>query len=363
MLRTIGSGWRAIKDPGDLLFDEFRWRGARLSTSEDILRLHSLAREARTLLAGKLIRTPLLEVTPPRLQKWPGRLLLKLENQQVSGSFKARGATHFICQLLAQSSQLPAGVLTYSSGNHGRALAEVAAAEGIAALVVAPSTIDGSKAEAITAAGAELVKVGPTTDERKQEAQRIALQRGWVLVPPFDHEWIAAGQGTLILEVLEQLDEAGLAAPEHLWVPVGGGGLASGCAAVVAVECPDCQVHAVEPEGSASLARSLAAGSHLKLAETGSEADGLLPLTVGDLNWKLLQAAAVSSETITEEQLLAALKLLHREFGVDSEPSGACAVAPLLAPAADRKPQEGVHVAVISGGNVSEERLQRLISP
>ncbi len=320
--------------------------------------LATMAREAMGEIGDLVSCTPVVEVPAALLPHGPDRLLLKLENQQVSGSFKARGAAHFISRLLAQQTPAPAGVLTYSSGNHGRAVSEAAARRGLAALVVAPDSIDRVKAAAVIEAGAELVQVGPTTDERKLRAEQIAAERGWVMVPPFDHEWIISGQGTIVLELIDQLGSF-----DHLWVPVGGGGLAAGCAAVASVEMPECQVHTVEPEGSAALARSLQADQHLHLAETASEADGLLPLTVGELNWELLRSAGVAAEVISEGQLSASLAILHQQLEILAEPSGCCSSAPLLAPRSDAALPGGTHVAVVSGGNVSSERLARLLSP
>ena len=208
-----------------------------MKTDPRLKSIAQLAGEAREWIKPRVVPTPLQPVPRELVAAGPDRLLLKLENQQVTGSFKARGAAHFIARLVAEHD--PAGVLTYSSGNHGRAVSEVAAAMGIAALVVAPDSIDPVKAGAIIEAGAELVQVGPTTDERKLRAEQIAAERGWVIVPPFDHEWIISGQGTLVLELIEQLGSA----PDHLWVPVGGGGLSAGCAATAAIEIPECTVH------------------------------------------------------------------------------------------------------------------------
>lgn len=327
-----------------------------MKTDPRLKSIAQLAGEARKWIEPRVVPTPLQPVPRELVAAGPDRLLLKLENQQVTGSFKARGAAHFIARLVAEHD--PAGVLTYSSGNHGRAVSEVAAAMGIAALVVAPDSIDPVKAGAIIEAGAELVQVGPTTDERKLRAEQIAAERGWVIVPPFDHEWIISGQGTLVLELIEQLGSA----PDHLWVPVGGGGLAAGCAATAAIEMPECTVHTVEPEGSAALARSLACDQRLHLEETRSEADGLLPLTVGDLNWQLLRAAAVEPHQIREEQLISTLRILQQDCGIGAEPSGACSSAPLLASPPGTLLAGGTHVAVVSGGNVSPERLKRLLS-
>ncbi|MGE4601925.1 MAG: pyridoxal-phosphate dependent enzyme [Planctomycetota bacterium] len=317
-------------------------------------RIATLACEAARMLREKLIRTPLVQIPSHLVVAGPDRLLVKLECCQRSGSFKARGATHFLERLLQEG--VPAGVLTYSSGNHGRAVAEAAEVLGIPALVVAPGSIDPLKAQAVIDAGAELVRVGPTSDERKQRAEQIAADRGWTIIPPFDHDWIMAGQGTLMLEIIDEIGTV-----DHLWVPVGGGGLSAGCAAVAAAQIPGCQVHTVEPEGSAALARSIAQGRRLRLESSTSEADGLLPLTIGQRNWEVLSSVGVVAEVIDEDQLLESLRILRCDCQIEAEPSGACSVAPLLVPTTGEALPGGTHVAVISGGNVSDERLERLL--
>ena len=317
--------------------------------------IERLAREARGRISDRILQTPLEEVPSRFLPEGVERLWLKRECCQLSGSFKARGAAHFLDRLLEREDA--AGVVTYSSGNHGRAVAEAAAGRGIAAVVTAPDSIDPSKAAAIEAAGGELVRVGSSSVERYQRAQEIASERGWPLVPPFDHDWIISGQGTVALEVLEEIGTV-----DHFWVPVGGGGLSSGCAAVLHHNAPDCQLHAVEPEDAAPFARSLQAGERVTLESTASEADGLLPLAIGERNWRLLRASDARSVTISEEQLVASLVRLRQQLSVPCEPSGAVSVAPLLAPAGGAPLPSGRHVAVISGGNVDDERLERLLS-
>ncbi len=321
-----------------------------------IERIAALAVEARHRIAKTLVQTPVRKLPPNSCPGGGLEVWLKLECCQVSGSFKARGATHFLSKVLEESA--PSGVITYSSGNHGRALSEAAARIGLRAAVVAPSTIDAVKAEAVKGAGAELILVGPTTDERRQKAEAIAQERGWVVVPPFDHDWIMAGQGTIVLEIIEQLG----AVPDHLWLPVGGGGLSAGCAAVARAHAPNCQIHVVEPEGSDALARSLEAGEHRRCETPRSEADGLLPQAVGIGNWQVLSTVGVISHRISDRNLLGSLRILHRQLGVGAEPSGACAIAPLLTSERNYGDPQEVHVAVVSGGNVSKERLRRWIS-
>ncbi|MEE8142011.1 MAG: pyridoxal-phosphate dependent enzyme [Planctomycetota bacterium] len=315
-------------------------------------------RDAAQRISHLVKRTPLYEVKGKWLPRSDVRLLLKLECQQTSGSFKARGARHFLSRLL-EGPERPSGVVTYSSGNHGRAVAEAAQQLGLTAVVTVPDDIDATKAEAIQAAHAELVKAGGTSTRREQVARQLAQERGYALVPPFDHEWIVAGQGTVALEIYEDVpDLAGL------WVPVGGGGLAAGAVAALGELRPGACIYAVEPEGAAPLAASLASGRRMDLERSDSMADGLLPLGIGELNWKIFLGSPVQSVTVSEHQILDSLRRLRHDLRIAAEPSGAVAAAPLLfshkTPAAEAA-SPGTHVAIVSGGNVSPERLTRLL--
>jgi threonine dehydratase len=299
-----------------------------------------------------------VEVDPRWLPRSDVRLFLKLECRQRSGSFKARGANHFLARLL--EGEPPPGVVTYSSGNHGRAVAEAAREQGIPAVVTVPDDVDRSKESAIQAAGAETMRAGPTSASREEVARRIARERGYVVVPPFDHAWIVAGQGTTALEILEQVPEV-----TAVWAPVGGGGLASGIATVFSELQPDATIYAVEPETAAPFAASHQAGERVVLESVASVADGLLPLGIGELNWNLLSRAGAQPVTLSDERILASLRRLRRDLEIESEPSGAVAPAPLLF--SDEVPEgaaapPGVHVAVVSGGNVAAERLARLLA-
>ena len=304
-------------------------------------------------LEGRIRRTPLREVTRAECPNLPDgvRVFLKLECTQVSGAFKARGARNFIARLLDDAP--PAGVITYSSGNHGRAVAEAAAAAEIPALITVPTSIDPSKEAAILAAGAECVHAGNTSESRHVEALKIAEERGWMVIPPFDHEWIIEGQSTVAAEVFEELPEV-----TDLWAPVGGGGLSAGCARAIAARAPHVRLHAVEPVGAAAYGASVAAGERVSLESSASVADGLLPLSIGALNWTALQEVSARSVEVTEEQILENLRRL-RSIGVEAEPSAAVSSAPLLS--SNAMPSPGVHVAVVSGSNVDPARLERLL--
>jgi threonine dehydratase len=276
----------------------------------------------------------------------PG-LWLKREDQQRSGAFKARGAA---AALTALSPRLRAGgVVTHSSGNHGRALAEAAAALGCRATVVVPSNAAPHKVAAVRAAGAEVVVVPP--EQRASRAAALAAE-GLVPVPPFDHDDVICGQGTVGREILAQAGVAGLRV-RRILAPVGGGGLVSGIA--VAVAGSGVEVVAVEPECAGDLAESLALGRRVswpveRTART--VADGLRLPSVGERPWQHIQALGVLAVTVSEHEIVAAMRVLHAA-GVRAEPSGAVSLAGALRAAVTE--QDGVDVAVVSGGNVGPD--------
>ncbi len=314
--------------------------------------------EAQRRIEKSIVRTLLFEV-PSRFCPMGARVLLKLENTQISGSFKARGAFNFIDRLCSAPT-LPPGVVTFSSGNHGRAVAEAAAARGLPALVTVPDDVDSAKAAAIAAAGAEVVRAGPTSESRCERALAIAEERGWTVIPPFDHDWIIEGQATAAAEILEDCPDL-----TDLWVPVGGGGLSAGSAATLLARGPEVRLHAVEPAGAAGYAESVARGERVRLEGTASVADGLLPLAIGERNWAWLRRIEAHPVTVTEAMILASFRRMRLDLGIEAEPSGAVAAAPLLFPPRSERSEAGllpgVHVAIVSGGNVDSLRVQRLL--
>ncbi|MFN0060221.1 MAG: threonine/serine dehydratase [Planctomycetota bacterium] len=317
-------------------------------------------RAAAKLIAAQIERTPLFAVPPALVARADVRLFLKLECRQRSGSFKARGARHFVARLLAAGSP-PAGVITYSSGNHGTAVAEAGRDAGLGVLVTVPENVDAVKESAMRAAGAEVVRAGGTSESRRERALAIAAERGWAVIPPFDHDWIIAGQGTVALEILDEVPNV-----VGVWTPVGGGGLAAGVTTVVKDLLPACEVFAVEPAGAACFGVALRSGRRVPLGAAESMADGLLPLEVGARNWEILSTRGVRSVLVSEGEIRESLRRL-RGIGVATEPSGAVAAAPLIAAGgavaalATRIPP-GVHVAIVSGGNVAPARLASLLA-
>jgi threo-3-hydroxy-L-aspartate ammonia-lyase len=306
-------------------------------------------REAASRIAPVIRRTPLLPAATDG--RHPG-FWLKCENFQVAGAFKIRGAANMVRQLDPEA--LRRGVITYSSGNHGQALACVAAQLGVTAVIVMPTTAPPNKVAGARAFGAEVVLAGTTSADRKHEAERLSAERGLAMVPPFDHPWIIAGQGTLGLEILEEVPEA-----TDVFVPVGGGGLLSGVAAAVKRIHPATRVIGVEPTGAAKMTRSLEVGAPVTLEHTSSIADGLLPVRPGDLTFAHVRALVDEVVTVTDEAIADAVQWLARESHVVAEPSGAASVAAALA---RPRARGGEVVAIVSGGNVSPSRLAELMS-
>ncbi len=288
-------------------------------------------------VAGLVRRTPLVPSSDPGL--W-----LKLENAQRSGSFKARGAAAALTALPAQARAR--GVVTHSSGNHGRALAEVGAALGFAVTVVVPDTAPPYKVDAVRRAGAS-VQVVPPAEREQAAATHVA--RGLVLVPPFDHDDVIAGQGTVGLEIVAQAAEHGLVLHAVL-VPVGGGGLVSGVA--VALTGRPVAVVGVEPALAADLGDSLRRGRRVAwpLPQVSrTMADGLRLPSVGERPWRHIRHLGVTATSVSEQQIGDARRWLATQ-GVMAEPSGAVSVAAALR---RRRPPGVVEVAVVSGGNVA----------
>lgn len=274
---------------------------------------------------------------------------LKCEHLQPMGAFKIRGACNFIAQL--SLAEREAGVVTYSSGNHGQAVAMVASSVGVRAVVVMPDDAPHVKREGVRRYGGEVIFAGTTSLERRRRAEHEASTRGLVIIPPFDHAAIIAGAGTVGLEIVEQCPDV-----RTVFVPVGGGGLLAGVAVAVKGISPGTRVVGVEPEGAAKMTRSLAQGAPVSLDATASLADGLLPLRPGDLTFAHVRALVDEVVTVSEDAIVDAVRWLHRVAGIQAEPSGAVAVA---AAHAARGPGS---VAIVSGGNVDPERFASLVA-
>ena len=274
-------------------------------------------------------------------------LVLKCENLQPGGAFKIRGAYNMVAQLTDEERRR--GVVTFSSGNHGQAMALAARELGAPAVVVMPTTAPKVKIDGVKGYGAEIIFAGTTSTERRVRAEAEAQKRGLTMVPPFDHPWIVAGQGTAGLEILEQRPDVAT-----VLVPIGGGGLAAGVAAAVKLSRPDVSVIDVEPAGAAKMKSSIAAGHPVTLDRTESIADGLLPVRPGDLTFALVKQFIDTIVTVEDQQIVDAVLWLESSAKIVVEPSGAASVAAALAGAG----APGPAVAIISGGNIDLERLE-----
>lgn len=310
---------------------------------------------AATRIRGVAVRTPVVDVRLDADRRGgplgPPSIALKCENLQPMGAFKIRGAYNFLAQLPLVARA--AGVITYSSGNHGQAVALAAARLGVRAVVVMPETAPQVKVDGVRRYGCEVIVAGTTSIDRRTRAEQEAAARGLTMVPPFDHPWIIAGAGTCGLELLEQSADV-----QTVYVPVGGGGLISGVAAAVKRRRPGVRVVGVEPAGAAKMAASRAAGRPVRLDRTSSIADGLLPVQPGDLTFEHVQAFVDDLVTVDDEAIAAAVAWIFREARLVAEPSGAAAVAAVLVPAASAA---GPAAAVVSGGNVSPADFARYL--
>jgi threonine dehydratase len=301
-------------------------------------------REAAAGLRGIALRTSLRYVEALGAH-------LKLENEQPIGAFKIRGAYNAIRKLPEAARQR--GVITYSSGNHGQAVAYAAKQFGVRAVIVMPETAPAVKVDGVKQWGGEVVLAGRTSEDRRQKAEELAAQEGLAVVPPFDHADIVAGQATVALEIVEQLPEV-----ETVLVPVGGGGLIAGVVAGLAAAGSRAVVWGVEPAGAPKLKRSLEAGAPVRLERTASIADGLITLNVGGIPFAELErhrARLRGVVLVEDDSIRDAVHFLWRTCRLAVEPSGAVTTAAVLSGAV--RPS-GVTVLVVSGGNIDRTLLE-----
>ena len=302
-------------------------------------------------LHGVAHRTPVL--TSGSLDGLLGaEILLKCENFQRVGAFKFRGAYHAISRL--DDEQKRRGVAAYSSGNHAQAVALAARLAGTSAVIVMPEDAPAIKLAATRGYGAEIVSYDRYTQNREELAKGLAAERGLTLIPPYDHPHVMAGQGTVALELIE---DAG--ALDLLVVPVGGGGLISGCATAATALSPGVRVVGVEPEAGDDTRRSLAAGRRVEIPVPRTIADGQAITTPGELTFEVTRRLVDEIAVVTDEEIRAAMRLAFERLKIVVEPSGACALAALLA---GRVPASGRVGVVVSGGNVEPARFTEALS-
>src|SRR5271154_4648977 len=280
--------------------------------------------EAQDRLHGIALRTRLIEFNHPESDT--RCLFLKPENQQPIGAFKLRGAYNKIASLSEQDRRR--GVITYSSGNHAQGVAYAARALGVKAVIVMPENAPAIKRDATAALGAQIVFVGPGSTERQAKAEELAAQYGYVIVPPYNDEQIIAGQGTIGLEILEDLPEV-----ETVLAPVGGGGLVSGVATAMKLGKSSIKIIGVEPELAADAQASLRAGKIVQFPASEVSrtiADGLRTQSIGTINFEHIHRYVDDIVTVTEDEIREAVKLLSANSNTVAEPSGAVAAAGFL---------------------------------
>jgi threonine dehydratase len=284
-------------------------------------------------------------------------LYFKPENLQPTGAFKLRGAYNKISAL--SDEERARGVVAHSSGNHAQAVAYAARALGMRAVIVMPWGAPRVKLDATAALGAEVVLVGPDSAERSRRAEELAAEHGYVPVPPYDDEVLMAGQGTVGAEILEDLPDV-----ETVLVPVSGGGLIGGISAAVKLSRPGVRVIGVEPELAADARASLRSGTLVEFPAdrvSRTVADGLRVQRLGDAPFEHVRAFVDDIVTVTEEEILDAMRRLALRVRLVAEPSGAVTFAAHLFHG-EELPSSRLAVAVISGGNVEPDLLAKVLS-
>lgn len=339
---------QAASSPRHATFRRFPKELNGLSDYPQVTRDEVLAAAER--ISGAVLRTPLTE-TEIRGQ----RLWLKCESLQTGGSFKLRGATNRLIQLTGDERQR--GVVAFSSGNHAQGVAIAAKKLGIPATIVMPSDAPTLKIEGTKAQGAEVILYDRLTEDRVAIAERLARETGATVVPSFDDVHIVAGQGTVGLEILEQLAEAGAGEPARIVVNCGGGGLSSG----IALACPGADVVPVEPEGWDDMLRSLEKGEIVPVSPDAppTMCDAIQTLRVSPITFGILHARGAQGLAVSEDEVAEAVRWAWHEHGLTVEPGGAASVAALLS---GKIAIVAETVVVVSGGNIDPALHARLVA-
>lgn len=307
-------------------------------TREDVVAAHER-------IAGLVERTPLIETDIHGTRVW-----LKCECLQTGGAFKLRGATNRLLQLTPE--QRERGVVAFSSGNHARGVAIAARRLGIRAIIVMPADAPQVKIGGTREEGAEIVFYDRMTESREAIAARIADETGATVVPSFDDPMIVAGQGTVGIEIVEQLARS----PARIVIPCGGGGLASG----IALACPDTEITVVEPEGWDDMRRSLEAGEIIAVGPDAPKTfcDAIQTLRVAPLTFGILQARHAKALSVSDAEVADAIRFAWDKHQLVVEPGAAVALAAVLA---GKVPAEDTAI-VVSGGNIDPALHSRIVS-
>jgi threonine dehydratase len=311
---------------------------------------------AAARLAGISVPTPLL--TSPELDDVAGgRVFIKAECLQRTGSFKIRGAYYMMSRLRPE--EAAHGVVAWSSGNHAQGVAAAGTLLGIKTAIVMPEDAPRVKLENTRRLGGELILYDRLSGDREAIARDVAAERGAALVPSYDHLDIVAGQGTVGLEVIRQCRERGVT-PDQVLIPCSGGGLIAGSAVAIRGVAPGTRVHAVEPEGMDDTARSLRRGCRVANDPSArSICDALQAPTPGQLTFEINQEELADGITVSDQEVKDAMRFAFRNLKLVVEPGGAVALAAILARKLETK--EKVSVIVLSGGNVDAELFARVL--
>jgi threonine dehydratase len=318
-------------------------------TNNQLVTLRDLEAAAR-VLAPVAVRTPLLP-SDALSDLVGGPVWIKPEVLQRGGAFKFRGAYNFLSRM--DPAVRSRGVIAPSSGNHAQAVALAAKLFGVPATVVMPTTVTAAKRTGAERLGARVELAGTTTADRMGRAEELVASEGLTLVPPYDHPTIIAGQGTVGLEIADDLPNV-----DAVLVPVGGGGFSAGVASAIKLRLPNARVIGVEPTGAPKLSRARAAGKPVKLEHSGGLADGLLAVEIGTLTFAHHQRYLDDVVLVDDAALRRAMRLLLDRMKLVVEPSGAITVAALLE---GKFTPRGPTVAVLSGGNIEWDGLRELL--
>ena len=301
-------------------------------------------------VSADVLRTSLIETEIRGRQLW-----LKCECLQTGGSFKLRGATNRLALLSAEERER--GVVAFSSGNHAQGVAIAAKRLGIRAIIVMPSDAPKLKIEGTRAQGAEITLYDRRSEDRVAIAARIGVETGATVVPSFDDPHIVAGQGTVGLEILDQLAEAGASPPARIVINCGGGGLSAG----IALACPDAEIVPVEPDGWDDMLRSLEKGAIVPVGPGAppTMCDAIQTPLVSPITFGILLGRGASGIAVSDEEVADAVRWAWQEHGLTVEPGGAASIAAILSGKVEIVPET---VVVVSGGNIDPALHARLIA-
>ena len=303
--------------------------------------------DASKRLDSVVLRTPV--VNSPEIDEMAGRrVFMKCENLQHVGAFKFRGATNAV-KMLGDDAE--PGICTHSSGNHGQAVALAAKQRGVPAFIVMPENAPKVKVSGVRSHGAEVILCEPNLEARVSTANSVLERTGAAFIHPFDNPNVIAGQGTAAKEMIEECESL-----DAVLSPIGGGGLMSGTCISTRHLLPDALIFGTEPEGADDAARSLESGEYVPQTGPDTICDGLLT-SMGEITWPIIKSHVEEIIRVSDEDVLDAMTLIHRTFGMIVEPSGAISLAAVLKEEFRAKEGLGSIGIILCGGNVDPENL------